>query len=79
MIYTARQWKLTIRVLDAMFVGLLLFGTWLTLDFYRFSGEVRFPFHIYHLLSLAVFFSIRSLAKKEKKKAELSESTPAKP
>lgn len=77
--YTARHWKLTIRVLDALFVWLLLFGAWLTWDFYRLSGEVRFPFHVYHLLSFAVFFSIRSLAKKEKKKAEQAEVIPAKP
>jgi uncharacterized membrane protein YqjE len=77
--YTAKQWRLTIWFIDALFVGLLLFVAWLTWDLYRLSGSVRSLLHPYHLLSLAVFFGIRSLAKKEKKKAELAEATPAKP
>ena len=76
--YTARQWKLATRFVDALFVGLLLFGAWLTWDFYQLSGKVRFPFHAYHLLSLVVFFVMRSIAKKEERKAEQVEATSSK-
>jgi uncharacterized membrane protein YqjE len=77
--YTAKQWRLTIWFADVLLVGLLLFGTWLVWDFYRISGQVRFPFHYSHLLSLAVFFALRGIASREKKKAEQAEATSSKP
>jgi uncharacterized membrane protein YqjE len=77
--YTAKQWRWTIRFCDALLVGLLLFGAWLVWDFYRLSGEVRFPFRLHHLLSLAVFLVLRGIAGREKKKAEQVEATNAKP
>jgi hypothetical protein len=75
----SKQWRLTIRVLDGMFVGLLLFVAWLTWDLYQLSGSVRSLLHPYHLLSFVVFFGIRRLAKKEKKKAEQAEAAAANP
>ncbi len=70
MSYTAKQWSIAIRVADVLAAAVVLFVSYLTWSLYQQNGKVRAPVGYSTLLYIFLFFVIRGLAKKEKKKAE---------
>lgn len=72
--YTAKHWTITIRFADSLGLFLLLFIGYLTWSLYQQSGKISVPVHPSMLLSIAVFFVIRGIAVKERKKALEAES-----
>lgn len=73
MSYSAKQWSVTIRVIDALAVAVIIFVSYLTWSFYQQFGKIRVPVGYSTLLYVILFIVIRGLAKIEKKKSEAAE------
>ena len=74
MSYTAKQWSVTIRAIDALAVAVIIFVGYLSWSLYQQSGKIRVPVGYSTLIYVVLFIVIRGLAKKEQKRAEAAES-----
>ena len=74
MSYTAKQWTITLRIMDALAAALIVFLSYLVWSFYRESGQIELPLGISTFFWIAVFIVLRGIAKKEKRKAEAVEA-----
>jgi len=71
--YTAKQWTITIWVIDALGIALLIFMGYLTWSFYQHTGKVRSFFSLSTLVGLVLFIWHRGVATKMKREAEQAE------
>lgn len=72
--YTAKQWSATIWAIDVFAAAVVLFLSWLVWSLYQQSGEFHFPGSIATPFYVVIFVVLRSIARKEKKKAEAAEA-----
>jgi hypothetical protein len=74
MSYTAKQWSVTIRIIDVLAVAAFIVVGYLAWSLYIQSGKIRVPVSYSTPVYIILFFVIRGVAKKEKDKAEAAES-----
>ena len=67
--YSAKAWRITIICCDSFGLAAIAFIVYLTWSFYEQSAKISPPVSFSTLLYIALFFVIRSIAVKEKKKA----------
>jgi hypothetical protein len=72
--YTAKQWTITIWVIDALGIALLIFVGYLTWSFYHRYGKVESFFSLSTLVGLVLFIWHRGVATTMKREAEQAES-----
>ena len=79
MMHTAKEWRIVLRVYDAVMVFLVVLLLALATKWYLQTGQVRAPASYGSLLWLVVWVILRGVAKKKKDEAELAESKSAQP